>query len=961
MPLRPFHIYPSPPNDPHREHRRRYEMPESLRHDFGQGLGKASDLDPDRIHVATTDSAVMRSIPFVTEKPDSDSRPEAPLLFISHATEDVALAAELRQILVDEGYQTWMAPGDIRGSRPWAEQILEAIAAATVMVVLVSSQAMRSSHVGREVNVAFDHNKAVLPIRIEDVALSGTLRYLLAMVQWVDAFPPPLHRHHERLSKGVADALSDRGTTPQPPLPRMIEVQLHNIPSQVSAFFGREQEVAQIEKLIADHRLVTITGVGGGGKTRLALQVAAEVLDLFPDGVWFVNLAPVTEPGLVADIVAGSFGFRAQSGQPAIDSFASYLRDRTALLLIDNCEHLIDQVAFVVSRLIAATKNARVLATSRERLSITGERVFPMPTLPVPIPGSDLALVEANPAVQMFVDRATALNPSFAHDTPAAIAAICRHLDGIPLAIELAAARTISFTPAQILDRLDQRFRLLTGGQREGIAHHQTLHATIDWSYQLLEMSDRRLLGRLSVFRGDFDLLAAERVCTDADLDPADISVGLPRLVERSLMSATPFSAEMRYSLLETIRQFASERLAESGLREAAQYRHAEHYLDVAEHLYTRRKAEEQVVLDRFQADHENLMAAFSWALTSQKSEIGVRFFIALHPHFQSRGFPGDSQEWVQQLLQGAAALDAATHAEFLMAAAKFAGAYDINTARAHAEQAVHILRGIDDGPEVGIQLAGALSVLAAFTASMGDHARAIALGEEALKVAKGAGDQATEAMTLRNLAEGALETGGDLDQAAERARRAVAILRHSPRRMLFADALSVLGAIDLAQGRYQDAEQHLRGTIKVAGEIPDPLTQLYATDSLARCLLGQGRTLDAERELVDALPLLHKVGQSEGPEPFVTLAAIYHQTERHEAAVLILSLSASLASSTGYDPYPVLAERTARCKSQLRQAVTDSEFEAAWNAGMSLTIDQAIHYAVTAFDARNASISEMT
>ena len=917
---------------------------------------------------------------------------ERPLLFISYDSGDTAAATELRSFLAEDGYRIWMAPDDIRGSRPWAEQILEAISAMTMMVVLVSSRAVRSAHVAREVNLAFDQGKPVLPVRLEPVVMSGSLQYLLALVQWVDAYPAPLTDHRARLLKRIADIfdadshqvargrrppndsqpgrhnLSDR-SVPEPNLEvrhpdlaatfpplRTPDRVPNNLPSQVTAFFGRQGDVTEIQNMLADHRLVTITGVGGGGKTRLALQAAGEMLAHFPDGVWLVSLAPVTDPGLVVDTVADSVGFRQPSGRLDLESLAVYLRDRAALLVVDNCEHLIEAAATVVSRLISATSQTRVIATSRERLGFTGERVFPIPPLPLPEPNSSPASVEANPAVRLFVDRATALNPGFGTSTDmlTAVADICRRLDCLPLAIELAAARTISLTPTQIAERLDQRLRLLTGGQRGGMAHHRTLEATIDWSYQLLDPSDRQLLDKLSVFRGDFDLAAAERVCSDADLDPIDLADGMTRLVDRSLVTANPSHLQMRYRLLETIRQFASERLANSGLQESLQHRHAEHYLDVAEDLENRFQTDEQAALDGFQAEHENLMAALGWALATREIETAVRLLVALSRHFYSRGFPADSQKWVEQLLPDISTLDSITQAEFFMEATRVTLGLDIKMALSYSEQAVRLLRPLSGRPEVGSPLARALYVQGAIAARVGDIPHAIALTEEALMVARAVGDRLREARSLMNLAElaeGALETGGDLDQAADQVSQAVAILKHSPHRTALADALSVLGTIELARHRYQTAEQYLRDARKVAVEIPDPTTQLYATDSLARCLLSLGRNLEAERELVEALPLLNLGDPGAGPHLFVTLVEVYHHTNRRRAAVTILSFSASLASSIGYVPYPVLVSRIDRCESDLRQALSDSEFDTAWNDGAALTIDQAIAHAVTALD----------
>jgi predicted ATPase len=363
-----------------------------------------------------------------------------------------------------------------------------------------------------------------------------------------------------------------------PPL-RTLDAFPGNLPLQLSSFIGREKELERAAAALADSRIVTLTGVGGVGKTRLALQVAAEVLPRFADGAWLVELAPVRDPDGVPDAVAAVFEVTPRSGQSLLQALVEFLRGKQLLLVVDNCEHLLEPAATLIETLERACPRVAVLATSREGLGIDGERMLAVPSLVSPRAGASPEAVAEAAAVRLFVDRAQAVKAEFSvtSDNAAAVAQVCRRLDGVPLAIELAAARVQAMNPAELARRLEQRFEVLAGGKRGAVERHQTLRAAIDWSYELLSGAQQRLLARLTVFAAGCTLEAAEAVCASGAVEAGAVWELVAALVARSLVVAEDQGAETRYRLLETIRQYGEERLEEHGETAELRHRHAEY------------------------------------------------------------------------------------------------------------------------------------------------------------------------------------------------------------------------------------------------------------------------------------------------------------------------------------------------------------------------------------------------
>lgn len=627
-----------------------------------------------------------------------------------------------------------------------------------------------------------------------------------------------------------------------PPL-RSLERWSNNLPVQLTSFIGREQEIEDIKGLLPGHRLVVLTGAGGSGKTRLALQVAADLLEDFEDGVWLVELAGLADPALVPQSVSATLGLREQPGRSYVQTLEDHLCPRRFLLLLDNCEHLAQACATLADGLLHACPHLRILATSRETLGVAGETVWRVPSLPVPDTGEALTAQQliGRPAVRLFVERAAAAKPGFAltERNARSVARICRELDGIPLAIELAAARVRVLAVEQIAERLRDRFRLLVGGSRTALPRQQTLLATLDWSYNLLDRLERAALRRLSVFAGGCSLDAAEAVCVDGDLASDQVLDLITRLVDKSLVVAETPDDQARYRLLETIRQYAGDRLREAGEASAAGRRHRDVFLAVAEQAESDLwQAAQDVPLRHLEAERDNLRAALAWSTTDPAGPEGlVRLAGALWKFWELHGYFAEAQTWLEAALaqsRGAAAAQRAKVLSGLGTIAWVRGDYDGATAR--HQEGLHLYRALEDrrgeafalnnlaaaaiergeyATAVGLfeqslvlhraladayGVAGALSNLGITLIYSGDHPRASAVLTESLTIAHAEGDRLNEALALTNLARLALDQR-DPDRAAGLLRTSLGLLlQMGDKRFveevldLFAAALGLLG-----------------------------------------------------------------------------------------------------------------------------------------------------------------------
>ncbi len=506
-----------------------------------------------------------------------------------------------------------------------------------------------------------------------------------------------------------------------------------NLPLQLNRFIGREHELREVKHLLGRTRLLTLTGSGGSGKTRLALQVAVDQLARFEDGVWLVELAPLSDPELISQTVASLFRVNALGDASPIESLTNFLRPKNLLLLLDNCEHLIQASAYFVEALLSNCPYLHVLATSREPLNIAGETSFRVTPLPFPDPEHlpSLDRVAQFESICLFVERARGAHPEF-ELTPAnvrSIVQICCQLDGLPLAIELAAARVKTVGLDEIRARLENNFQLLAGGSRTAMPRQQTLRATMDWSHALLSDVERDLFRRLSVFAGSWTLEAAEVVC--GDQDDGQVLQRLSCLIDKSLVNLQGQSTSVRYRFLELMRQYAHERLIQAGEAQKWQARHFEFYSSLV------KQAEPQLLgagqaewLDRLEADHDNLRAALDWILDQGNVEAGLQFACYLGRFWYLRGYLLEGGEWFRRLLALANGHWPPLEAKALCLEAQLASSQsDIERASHLGEQSLALYRQIGD--KQGI--ADALTILGVQAHRRGDRIRAVVLLEQSL------------------------------------------------------------------------------------------------------------------------------------------------------------------------------------------------------------------------------------
>ena len=555
--------------------------------------------------------------------------------------------------------------------------------------------------------------------RIRDLAhggqtvLSGTTEDLVADVLPADAWLTDLGRHELRgvpRPERVVQLCHPDLRNDFPPLRTPKSIGAHNLPMQLTSFVEREAEMHEVRQLVADNRLVTLTGAGGAGKTRLAVEIAAGIAPEFGDGVWYVDLAPITDAEVVPVAVARALGLPDQPGRSTMDTLLRFVADRQLLILLDNCEHLLDASAELVVALLAGAPGLTVLATSREPIGVTGEATWRVPSLSV-----------ADAAIELFADRARLAQAGFtvSSDNAAAVAEICGRLDGMPLAIELAAARVRALSLTEIVDGLHDRFRLLTGGSRTAVRRQQTLRASVDWSYALLTEPERVLFRRLAVFLGGFDLDAAQAVAGGGDVERYQVLDQLTLLVDKSLVVADNASGRTRYRLLETVRQYALEKLAESGEADAVRARHRDYYTAMAALLDAPAGSNYEQRREQAETEIDNLRAAFGWSREHSDFELALVLASSLQPLWQAGGRLREGLAWFDAAL---ADLDAhhpgvapAVRARALADQALLAYVAVAADSRDQAQQALAIAREVDD-PALLARALTACCLIAVFT-----------------------------------------------------------------------------------------------------------------------------------------------------------------------------------------------------------------------------------------------------
>jgi len=596
-----------------------------------------------------------------------------------------------------------------------------------------------------------------------------------------------------------------------------------NLPADVTSFVGRRRELADLKRLLPVSRLVTLTGVGGVGKTRLALRAASELNRRFTDAAWFVDLAALQDPGLVSPTVASALGVVDRAGGGPLMTLSDFLEPRQVLLVLDNCEHLLEACAVMSDALLRACPGLRILATSRQPLGIAGEHILVVPALPVPAgedPGSPESLVQYG-AVSMFVDRVAAVRPGFdvTVENYLSVSRICQRLDGIPLAIELAAGRLRALSLDELLARLDDRYGVLTGGSPAALPRQQTLRALIDWSFDLCSVPEQLLWARLSVFADGFELLAAEDVCSGGEVPADKVMDALAGLVGKSIVLAEEREGRLRYRLSETLREYGRDRLAEAGLTQVLRVRHR----DWCRRLIAQAEAEwfssDQVeLLSHLRREHANLRAALDFCVTeSGESEAGLAMASALRPYWRLSGFFNEGRHWLDKLLARETGLSPLRLKALLVDGYLAILMGDFATGELLLEDSRVLAERLSDAPgQAAVTQVWGLSALL-----QGDPAHAAILFEEALVKDRGLGDQAASAYDAIHLA---LAVGliGDDDRAFALVKDSLALVQPRGESWVTSLALFVLGVEACRRGDQHRATQAERRSIRLRLPLDD-------------------------------------------------------------------------------------------------------------------------------------------
>jgi non-specific serine/threonine protein kinase len=772
----------------------------------------------------------------------------------------------------------------------------------------------------------------------------SSLRRALAGVPGGQDWIETLARRGYRFVGPVAEVVREVGSAPASDRGRT------NLPETLTSFVGRERELAQIKQQLPKTRLLTLTGTGGIGKTRLAQQAASEVLNAYHDGVWFVDLAPLSDVTLVSSAVAQVLGVKASGAEPLAAALCKQLKAREMLVVLDNCEQVLDGCARLVGALLRETARVTILATSRESLHLTAESTYAVPPLPLPAPKSGAQEIARSEAVRLFVERARQYRPHFElkDERARAVAEICVRLDGIPLALELAAARLAVLPVDEIARLLDERFRLLTSGSRE-LPRHQTLQAMIDWSYELLDDAEKALFTRLSVFASGWTLAAAEAVCAGEPIGAGEVVYVLIGLIEQSVVVAD--EGGDRYRMLETVRQYARHRLLNSGDEQRWRDRHLAYFLALAEEAEPNLTGTKQRSwLERLENEHDNIRSALTWA-TGADAASGLRLASACYRFWLVRGYAREGFDWLSAILAAAPNRQSAAHrAKALGTAATMARALsDFSRARTLYEESLSLYG------ELGIQrgVAGALGNLGMVSCDQGDYPAAMALHEQSLAIWRELGDQRGIARTLMALGNVVYSQG---DEAASESlyEQSLAIERELGDQRGIAIVLHNLGKVAAYRHDHAVARRRHEEALAIRRELGDRSGIANSLADLGIVALEQGDYRSSRAHLTESLVIFRDLADLLGTAGSLeSLADLAFALGRPEAGARLCGHAARLRDEIGspLPPWDRLGHdrRIATARASFRN---DVAFDLAWQEGHAMTLEQAIAYALQEFNA---------
>ncbi len=722
----------------------------------------------------------------------------------------------------------------------------------------------------------------------------------------------------------------------------------NNLPHQATSFIGRERELGEVKDLLGTSRLVTLLGMGGLGKTRLSLQAAAEMIHQFPDGVWFLDLAPISDPALVVGETAQVLGVREEPDRPLLQTLCAHLKNQRALLIFDNCEHVIKISAQMASAMLKVAPQVRIVASSREALRSPGEQCYPVLPLPLPARGDGVEALSRSTAVRLFVERAQSHKPAFTlneREAPA-VAELVVRLEGIPLALELAAARVRSLTVADINARLKDRYKILTGGSRVLQERQQTLRALVDWSYELLTEPEQTLLSRLGVFVGGFDMAAAEQVCSADPLTSDDVLDLVGSLVEKSLVMLEERDDGARYRMLETIRDYAREKLDQGGEAEATAIRHCEHYFAMAKEANHGLRGPQQADwIWKVEVELDNVRSAIALSLAGGIDPfIAVKFAVALQGFWILRGYSTEGRKLVQASL-ALPQIQASTVAQawaLYVGAALAESQSDYGEARNMLETCLELRRELGNP----VDIAATLSTLSLARLQAGDADEAAAGESEALQIFRQLGDRVGEAIGLLHLGQISLHLGDD-GRARGHLEKCLTIARDIKHQELEGECELVLGSSAFETGDRAQASVRLKRSLTVCREAGDKRGEANALWWLGKVDLQEGDLASARQRLEESLLAFRAFEMREELLGCLEDQAILASAEgRHDVAASLAAMVDASRSRLGFARSARAEQRWQANLAGLREAVGAAEFDAASNDGKDWQVDEAIRNA---------------
>lgn len=715
----------------------------------------------------------------------------------------------------------------------------------------------------------------------------------------------------------------------------------NNLPRPRTSFIGRELELLDLEELSKKSQLLTLTGMGGTGKTRLAIEFAADLLGQFDKGVWFVDLAPLTDPDLVPHAVATVFKFGQEEGKTLTETLVEKLADKATLVVIDNCEHLLDASATLIDELLRGCPKMRIVATSREALGIPGEQVYRVRSLPLPkVDGNITALAECD-SVRLFLERATLAKHDFSltDENAPAVSSICSHLDGIPLAIELAAARLRAMSPADISLRLDKKFRLLTGGSKTALKRQQTLLGLVDWSYDLLNEREQALLQRLSVFRGGWTARLAEMACSDDLVDEFDVLDLLSQLVEKSLIFTEGTGTSFRYRILETVRDYAAEKLSEND-PDSWRDRHLLAITNLVESMAnSTSNTELEKMVGEVKSEEDNIREALIWSTTTEeRAEIALKLISSIRPAWH-RG-----TNFREAFERSVAALDVAKgdpklRARALIAISNLGGASGhMVESIAHANRAAEIAQELGDHALEVV----ALQSLANRYGECGEYERSVFFYEKALDLARQTGDEFRIATVSAHLGVNLAQAGRG-PEGEQLTIDAIASLESIGRSDPLPVHFNNLGYVQFTIGKFDEAEKTFKEAMERAQSQSDDRIGARINQNLSSVLVAQGRLAEAKDLLEFAMQFAVNVGEvrllADSLEVF---AALSLAEGNFVVAAKSHGKADSLRDETGIGLPKMLLPRRSATEESLRAHLGDESYEIAYQKGRVLTIQEA-------------------